>query len=160
MDWAKTTARRDEKYICFGIGCVLYEKIDGRSRWWLGACWVSSHYHNYLNQYWLVIWVIRKESVISKSKCRRLLPRKYIWKYHLLNFKQFVPSLTHRSQDKMANTLQTTSSKAFSWMKIVTFWFSFHWKLLKGPVKNDPSLVQILAWRRTGGKPLSEPVMA
>ena len=24
MDWAKTTARRDEKYLCLGIGCVLY----------------------------------------------------------------------------------------------------------------------------------------
>ena len=24
MDWAKRTARRDEKHLCFGIGCVLY----------------------------------------------------------------------------------------------------------------------------------------
>ena len=24
MDWAKTTARRDENHLCFGIGCVLY----------------------------------------------------------------------------------------------------------------------------------------
>ena len=24
MDWAKTTARRDEKHSCFGIGCILY----------------------------------------------------------------------------------------------------------------------------------------
>ena len=24
MDWAKTTARRDEKHLCLGIGCVLY----------------------------------------------------------------------------------------------------------------------------------------
>ena len=29
----------------------------------------------------------------------------------------------------------------------------------KGPVNNIPSLVQIMAWRRPGGKPLSEPMM-
>ena len=28
MDWAKTTARRDEKHLCIGIGCVLYKIID------------------------------------------------------------------------------------------------------------------------------------
>ena len=30
----------------------------------------------------------------------------------------------------------------------------------KGPIKNIPALVQIMAWRRTGDKPLSEPMMA
>ena len=30
----------------------------------------------------------------------------------------------------------------------------------KGPINNDPALVQIMAWRRSGGKPLSEPMMA
>ena len=31
----------------------------------------------------------------------------------------------------------------------------------KGPIENEPSLVQIRAWRRTGEKPLSEqPMMA
>ena len=29
----------------------------------------------------------------------------------------------------------------------------------KGPIKNNPALVQIMAWRRPGDKPLSEPVM-
>ena len=28
-----------------------------------------------------------------------------------------------------------------------------------GPINNIPPLVQILAWRRTGDKPLSEPMM-
>ena len=31
--------------------------------------------------------------------------------------------------------------------------------VLKGPVNNIPSLVQIMAWRRPGDKPLSEPMM-
>ena len=30
----------------------------------------------------------------------------------------------------------------------------------KGPINNIPALVQIMAWRRTGDKPLSEPMMA
>ena len=29
----------------------------------------------------------------------------------------------------------------------------------KGPINDIPSLVQIMAWRRSGGKPLSEPIM-
>ena len=31
--------------------------------------------------------------------------------------------------------------------------------VLKGPINNIPALVQIMAWRRSGGKPLSEPMM-
>ena len=31
--------------------------------------------------------------------------------------------------------------------------------VLKGPISNIPSLVQIMAWRRLGDKPLSEPMM-
>ena len=30
----------------------------------------------------------------------------------------------------------------------------------KGPINNNPALVQIMAWRRSGDKPLSEPMMA
>ena len=33
-------------------------------------------------------------------------------------------------------------------------------KFPKGPINNIPSLVQIMAWRRPGDKPLSEPMMA
>ena len=29
----------------------------------------------------------------------------------------------------------------------------------KGPISNIPALVQIMAWRRPGDKPLSEPMM-
>ena len=29
----------------------------------------------------------------------------------------------------------------------------------RGPINNTPALVQIMAWRRSGDKPLSEPVM-
>ena len=29
MDWAKTTARRDEKHLSFGIWCDLYQRFYG-----------------------------------------------------------------------------------------------------------------------------------
>ena len=29
----------------------------------------------------------------------------------------------------------------------------------RGPINNIPTLVQVMAWRRPGDKPLSEPVM-
>ena len=32
--------------------------------------------------------------------------------------------------------------------------------ICKGPIDNNPSLVQIMAWRRTGDKPLSEAMIA
>ena len=38
--------------------------------------------------------------------------------------------LTHWGQSKMTAVFQTTFSNAFSWMKIVPFWWKFHWNLL------------------------------
>ena len=69
----------------------------------------------------------------------------------------FVDSLTHWGRDKMAAVSQTTLSIAFSWMKM------FEFKSLKfvpeGPINFIPALVQIMAWRRPGDKPLSELMM-
>ena len=50
---------------------------------------------------------------------------------------------------------QTTFSSAFSWMKMFEFRLKFHWSLFN----NIPALVQIMALRRPGDKPLSEPMM-
>ena len=52
----------------------------------------------------------------------------------------------------MAAIFQTT----FSWMKMYKFGLSF---VFEGPINNIPTLVQIMAWRRPGDKPLSEPMM-
>ena len=41
-------------------------------------------------------------------------------------------------------------------------WFPIKFSLMfvpKGPINNIPALVQIMAWRRPGDKPLSEPMM-
>ena len=68
--------------------------------------------------------------------------------------------LTHWGQDKLAAIFQTTISNAFSWTKMLGFRLKFHWSFFpKGRINNIPSLVQIMAWRRPGDKPLPEPMM-
>ena len=69
--------------------------------------------------------------------------------------------LTHPPLDKMAAILQTIFSDYFqSWMKSFVFWLKFHWSLFsKGPIDNKSALVQVMAWRWTGGKSLLEPML-
>ena len=69
-------------------------------------------------------------------------------------------SLTHWDRDKIAAISQTTLSNAFCWIKNV--WISIEISLkfvLKDPNNNILALGQIMAWRRQGDKPLSEPMM-
>ena len=69
-------------------------------------------------------------------------------------------NLTHWGRDKMAALSQTTRSNAFSWMKMLEFRL-FSLKFVhKGSINNIPALVQIMAGRRPGDKPLSEPMVA
>ena len=68
--------------------------------------------------------------------------------------------LTHWGRDKMATISQMTLSNSFSWMKMLEFWLKFHWNLFhRGPINNIPALVQIMAWRHSGDKRLSETMM-
>ena len=66
--------------------------------------------------------------------------------------------LINWGRDKMAAFLQMIFSSTFSWMKIFEFWSKFHWSLFTRvrPINNTPALVQIMAWCRSGDKPLSE----
>ena len=72
----------------------------------------------------------------------------------------FTYILTHwEGRNKMDAISQTTFSSAFSWLK---FWIPIKISLkfvLKGSINNIPALVQIMAWRRPGDKPLSWPMM-
>ena len=61
--------------------------------------------------------------------------------------------LTHWGRDKMAAISQTILSNAFSWMKILEFRLKFHWSLFLRVQ------LTVMAWRRPGDKPLSEPMM-
>ena len=78
------------------------------------------------------------------------------------------PSLGHHNHSfntlrprQIAAISQTILSNAF----LLNENFRISIKILlkcvpKGPINNIPALVQIMAWRRPGDKPLSEPMMA
>ena len=60
----------------------------------------------------------------------------------------------------MAAFFQTTFSKTFSSMKMYKSLIKISLTFVpEGPINNIPALVQIMAWRRTGDEPLSEPMM-
>ena len=65
-------------------------------------------------------------------------------------------NLTHWCRDKMDVISQTTSSSAFFFFNVrISIKISLH-SVPKGPINNIPALIQIMAWRRPGDKPLSE----
>ena len=74
-------------------------------------------------------------------------------------------ALTHWGREKMDVISQTTFPSAFYWMCILLnehVWITIKNSLKfvpEGPINNIPALVQIMAWRRPGDKPLSEPML-
>ena len=45
-------------------------------------------------------------------------------------------------------------------MKMLEFQIKFHWNFFpKGPIDNISVMVQVMAWHRTGDKPLPETVL-
>ena len=69
------------------------------------------------------------------------------------------PVITLRPR-QVATISQTTFSNAFSWMKIYEFRFKISLKfVLKVRINSSSALVQIMAWRRPGYKPSSEPIL-
>ena len=64
--------------------------------------------------------------------------------------------LTHWGRDKMAAVSRRHFQMHFLEWKCI----NFDWNFTEGvPINNIPALVQIMAWRRLGDKPLSEPMM-
>ena len=65
--------------------------------------------------------------------------------------------LTNLFVDKMATISQTIFSNAFFFNEKVRISIQFSLKFVpKGPIDNKSPLVQVMAWRRTGAKPLPE----
>ena len=89
------------------------------------------------------------------------IPRGCIGWFNATSAIVFLPQflLTHWGRDKVVAILQMIFSGAFSWMKMHAFRSSCHWSLFPSVQLNIPALVQIMAWRRSGDKPLSEPMM-
>ena len=60
----------------------------------------------------------------------------------------------------MDDTFQTTFSNVFSLMRIADFFKMSLKSVPKVPINNIQTLVQIMAWRRSGDKPFSESILA
>ena len=71
----------------------------------------------------------------------------------MIVFNEIYTSLTHWGRDNM-DAISQTFSNALSWMKMYEFRLKFPWSLPKGPINNISALVQIMAWRHPGHKPL------
>ena len=72
------------------------------------------------------------------------------------------PVLTHWGRDKISAIWQTPYWNGFSWMKIYELRLKYQLKFVpipECPINNIPALVEIMAWRRPGDKPLSELMM-
>ena len=68
--------------------------------------------------------------------------------------------LTHWGWDEMNNISQMTFFKRIFFNENVWISIKISLKFVpKGPINNIPALVQIMAWRRSGDKPLSEAMM-
>ena len=67
--------------------------------------------------------------------------------------------LTRWGRDKIAAIFQTTFSNEFSWMEMYEFRKISLKFVPKVPINTIQALVQIMAWRLSGDKPLSEPMM-
>ena len=87
----------------------------------------------------------------------------HIWCTHSLTtytFYMAIRNLTHWGRDKMATISQMTLSKPIFLNENIQIpikiWLKF---VPKAPINNIPTMVQIMAWRRPGDKPLSETMM-
>ena len=66
----------------------------------------------------------------------------------------------HWGRDKWPPFSRRQFLNGFSWIKMYVNRLKFHWICVpKGQINNIPALVQIMAWRWPGDKPLSEPRM-
>ena len=83
------------------------------------------------------------------------------WKLFIFNenFTE-ICSLTHWGRDKMAAVFADDTFKRIFLNENVRVSMKISLKFVpKGSINNNPALVQIMAWRRSGDKPLSEPMM-
>ena len=130
---------------------------------------------------WVLYWLQTAHSINFEIKAKLLIGLKFLNCYplyariivwHQISFSKTVSdgvlycqlllfspqsALTHWGRDKIDAISQTTFSSAFSCKIILN---SDQMLVPKGPINNIPTWVQIMAWRRPGEKPLSDPMMA
>ena len=130
--------------------------------------WVLIVWHTY-TLYQMGAW---SKCTIRKNICEKLQPRQTFDRSQQM--KQLTPRCTYQVDFwgfiVQFNTLRSRQNGRhfadYIFKRIIlneNIWISIKISLKfvpKGPINNIPSLVQIMAWRRPGDKPLSEPMMA
>ena len=114
----------------------------------------------------IIIWLIIQ--VWVKKRPSRLQPYFYI--NHVLDYMLYHGCTDSTSHFNSVNTLRPRQNgrhfaddifKCIFLNENVWIPIKISMKFVpKGPINNIPALVQIMAWRRPGDKPLSEPMMA
>ena len=94
-------------------------------------------------------------ALLRKTRARCCAVKQFLQQYDVISA-LFVPLRPRQNGRHFSDDILG----AFSWMKMFEFRIKFHKKFLpKGPINNISALVQIMAWRRPGDKPLSKPMM-
>ena len=115
---------------------------------------------------------VLKTIFIAVPEYPRLLKMRHVWPSYILAGEKnnpphlcWVVPLCHSwhllsPMDKMAAISQTIFSDAFFVNKKFCILIEISLKFPpKGPIAENPALVEIMAWRRIGDKPLSEPML-
>ena len=79
--------------------------------------------------------------------------------HHHQPLMSYIFFLTHWGREQRPPFSRRTFKNAFSFLEMYAFRLSFPEVFPKGPNNIIPALVQIMAWRRPGEKPLSQPMM-
>ena len=139
--------------ICKWIGPQLVQVM---------SCHLMAPTHH-LNQRWLIFnCTIRNKIQCDLNQNMSFLWRNCNWECLQKSFPfcSGINVLTHWGRDKMAAIFPDDIFKCIflnenTWIPIkISLKF-----VLKGPINNIPALVQIIAWRLPGDKPLSEPML-
>ena len=91
----------------------------------------------------------------NHSKLSRFFMIQFSWSKNVI--RETGQHLTHHPLDKMAAILADDNFKCISLNENYRIPIYISLKFFpKGPIDNKPALVQVMAWRRTGDKPLPE----
>ena len=160
LDWAETTGRRNENHLSFGIWCTLYYEFGDRSTLVQVQHWLASTCDQRVNKPLLVSMMT--QFTIAYIYCIHRIKQKsaffftQIWwlraKRSCYIFSNYV--LVHPTWFKdpvleMSSTANIASLGLNSLRPSDTY--MRRW--------TGPSLVQIMACRLFGAKPLSEPIL-
>ena len=141
------------------LNCNDYSDISSvcQTTWRLAT--VASHVAYSIQD--ALIWLVEVPLAANSRKGELALNRRQCWPSSLTYIcGTRGDELTHWGRDKMDAFFADDTFKRISFNENIRISIKISLKFVrKGPINNNPALVQIMAWRRSGDKPLSEPMM-